>query len=240
MAISKVTSPVLTTAKKLSDLVAPKDAGATAAMKELAKNNPGAKSISGEEMAAAITKGTQDLDNQAAGKEYAVIKQFVDKNPTKLSPEAKKVFEVYKKQVELAKANGQTGIDTRAYAKMTTAMNAAAKPQYTDKMKDLAKGNKEPGSISGKEMTDAILKGTQDIDNQAAGKEFKDISKFVKENAQLLSPEAKAAYAVYEKAAKAAQAKGQTGIDNSSYQRMARDMAKAGAPKHADASMGAS
>ena len=126
---------------------------------------------------------------------------------------------------------------------MVRDMGTAAKPQYTDKtasesLKDLAKGNKEPGSISGKEMTDAILKGTKDLDGQAAGKEYKDISKFVKENAQLLSPEAKAAFAVYDKAAKAAQAKGQTGIDDASFQRMARDMAKAGAPKNLDASMG--
>ncbi len=239
--ISKVLSnPILF--KTVAEALKP-DVGATKAMKDLAKNNPGSKSISGEEMAAAITQGTADPDNQAAGKEYAVIKQFVDKNPTKLSPEAKKVFEVYKKQVELSKTNGQTGIDPRAYSKMTAAMGQAAKPQYLDKsaaeqLTTLAKGNKAPGSISGKEMTDAILKGTQDPDSQAAGKEFKDISKFVRENAQLLSPEAKAAYAVYEKAAHAAQAKGQTGIDDSSFRRMARDMAKAGAPKYADEGMG--
>ena len=38
----------------------------------------------------------------------------------------------------------------------------------------------------------------------ASGKEFKDLQKFVKENGQLLSPDAKQAYAMYEKAAKEA------------------------------------
>ena len=241
----KISAPKLNPVglKNLADILRPPDASATAAMKELLKNNPGNKSISGQEMADAISKGTRDPDNQAAGREYTVIKQFVDKNGAKLSPEAKKVFEVYKKQVELAKANGQTGIEARAFAKMERDMQAAGKPQYLDKsaaeqLNDLAKGNKVPGSISGREMTDAIIKGTQDTDNQAAGKEFRDISKFVRENAQLLSPEAKAAYAVYEKAARAAQAKGQTGIEDSAFKRMARDMAKAGAPRYQDASMG--
>ena len=71
----------------------------------------------------------------------------------------------------------------------------------------LAAGNKTPGSISGREMEQAIINGTKDLDNQAAGTEFKDIAKFVKENAQLLSPQAKATFAIYEKYAKAAQAK---------------------------------
>ncbi len=245
MAIPKLTLPTLnpTAAKLLGGLFAPKDAGATAAMKDLAKNNTKPGSISGQEMADAILKGTEDKDNQAAGKEYAVIKKFVDGNGPKLSPEAKKVFDVYKKQVELAKANGQTGIDTRAYAKMTQAMNVAAKPAASDvsageAMKELLKNNPKDGSISGKEMTDAIIKGTADKDNQAAGKEYKDIAKFVRENETKLSPEAKKAFGVYEKAAKAAQAKGQTGIDQSSYNRMVRDMAKAGAPVFADQSMG--
>jgi hypothetical protein len=215
---------------------APKvDAGAAAAMKELARDNPKNGSISGKEMADAIIKGTQDLDNQAAGTEYATIKKFVQTHGKQLSPEAKKVFEVYSKQVELSKANGETGIDFRAYAKMSRDMQVAGNPNYKDAgaaeaLNQLAEGNTKPGSISGKEMTDAILSGTKDLDNEAAGKEFADISKFVKENSQLLSPEAKKAYGVYERAARSAQAKGQTGIAQSDYNRMARDMLRAGQP----------
>ncbi len=235
MAINKVSTPALNTFAKLSPLIRPPDAGATAAMKDLAKNNGGKGSISGQEMADAIVAGTKDLDNQAAGKEFTVIKKFVDANGPKLSPEAKKVFDVYNKQVELAKANGQTGIDTRAYANMTTAMNQAAKPKSADvtsgqAMAELLKNNPKDGSITGKEMTDAIVKGTIDGDAQAAGKEFKDIAKFVRENDKKLSPEAKKAFGVYEKAVKEAQSKGQTGIDNADYNKMVRDMAKAGAP----------
>ncbi len=235
MAINKVSTPALNSFIKLSPLVRPPDAGATAAMKDLAKNNAGKGSISGQELAAAITAGTKDLDNQAAGSEFAVIKKFVDANGPKLSPEAKKVFDVYKKQVELANANGQTGIDTRSYAKMTAAMNQAAKPAAADvtsgqAMAELLKSNPKDGSITGKEFTDAVVKGTNDRDAQAAGKEFKDIAKFVRENDKKLSPEAKKAFAVYEKAAKEAQANGQTGIADADYNKMVREMAKAGAP----------
>src|SRR5205085_7321084 len=91
-------------------------------------------------------------------------------------------------------------------------------------LKELAKENTKPGSISGREMADAIIAATKDIDNQAAGKEFADIAKFVKENEQLLSPEAKKAFAVYEKAAKAAKGHDLTGIPLGDYNKMVRDM----------------
>ena len=77
----------------------------------------------------------------------------------------------------------------------------------TAAMNELLGKNTQLGSISGKEFTDAVIKGTADLDNQAAGKEFADIKKFVRDHGDLLSPEAKAAFAVYEKAAQAAQAK---------------------------------
>ncbi len=231
-----------TTSKHLAG--GPKDASATVALNKLGRENTAAGSISGKEMADAILQATKDPDNQAAGKEYNAIKKWVGANQAKLSPEAKKVFEVYSKQCEKSRASGQTGIDFRAYNKMTRDMQTAAKPQYKDAstaaaLKELTAGNGKKGSISGKEMAEAILNGTRDLDGQSAAKEHADISKFVKENGHLLSPEAKQAFAIYDKAARAAKANGNQGIPQDAYNRMARDMMRAGAPNYADKSTAA-
>jgi hypothetical protein len=221
------------------------DAGATAAVNELLKNNTKPGSISGREMTEAIIKGTADLDNQAAGSEFAAFQKMVKDNPKLLSPEAKKAFEVYEKHARAAQAKGQTGIATGDYLRMQREMRAVSGPLYQDasaatQLEALAKQNTRPGSISGKEMVDAIIQGTVDKDNQAAGKEFADISKFVKENEQLLSPEAKKAFAVYESHVKSAQARGQTGIDLRDFARMERQLQVVGQPRYQDASAAAS
>lgn len=221
-------------------LVEKPDSSAVAAMKELGVKNRADGSISGAEMADAIVKGTKDFDNASAGSEFKAIEKFVTLNESKLSPEAKKVFDIYKKHAEKAQKGGHTGIDFRDYQAMQREMRSAStvKPQDAGagkSLKDLAANNKTPGSISGKEMADAIVKGTKDFDNQSAGKEFNDIAKFVKENSQLLSPEAKKAFAVYEKAAQAAREKGETGIPNKEYGRMVRDMMRAAQPQTSQA-----
>jgi hypothetical protein len=220
------------------------DAGATAAVNELLKNNPKPGSISGKEMTEAIIKGTADLDNQAAGKEFAAFKQMVLKHGDKLSPEAKAAFAIYERHARSAQAKGQTGIDLGEYTRMQLEMRAASGPKYADagagaQLRELAANNKAPGSISGKEMVDAIIKGTVDLDNQAAGTEYKDIAKFVRENEQLLSPEAKKAFAIYEGHAKAAQARGQTGIDMRDFMRMEGQLAGVSRPAYQDASSAA-
>jgi hypothetical protein len=221
----------------------PPDANTAAVLAKLAKDNPKAGSISGQELADAINNATKD-PSQSAGKEFDQIKKWVGAHGKQLSPEAKKVFDVYKHAAERARANGQTGIDFRAHAKMERDMQAASRPGYQDasaseQLNALAKDNKEPGSISGKEMADAIINGTKDLDGQAAGTEFADISKFVKENEQLLSPEAKNVFAIYEKNAKASKAKGDPGIPQQQFARMTRDMLRASAPKYQDASAAA-
>ena len=63
--------------------------------------------------------------------------------------------------------------------------------------------------------------------NQGAGIEFKDIQKFAKENSQLFSPQAKQTLAIYEKYAKAAQGKGQTGIPIGEFAKMQTEMSRA-------------
>ena len=195
-------------------------------------------------MTEAIIKGTADLDNQAAGKEFAVFQKMVKEHGNLLSPEAKAAYAVYEQHARGAQARGQTGIDLGDYTRMQLEMRAVSGPKYQDagaaaQLNALAANNKEPGSISGKEMVDAIIKGTVDLDGQAAGTEFKDISKFVKENEQLLSPEAKKAFAVYEQHARAAQARGQTGIDMRDFMRMEVQLNNVSRPAYQDASAAA-
>jgi hypothetical protein len=217
------------------------DAGATAAVNDLLKNNTRPGSISGREMTEAIIKGTADLDNQAAGSEFAAFKKMVNEHPELLSPEAKKAFAVYEQHARAAQARGQTGIPMGEYMRMQHEMRAVSGPVYKDvgagqQLNALAAQNKKPGSISGKEMVDAIIQGTVDRDGQAAGKEYADIKKFVTENAQLLSPEAKQAFAVYESHVKSAQARGQTGIDPRDYARMETQLNRVGQPRYQDTS----
>lgn len=223
-------------AKKLKlEHVAKPDSSATAAMKELAQGNRKEGSISGQEMMDAIIKGTKDFDNHSASSEFAAISKFVQQNGKLLSPEAKKVFASYEKAAHKAQRAGQSGIDFRDYQAMQREMRSLATVKSQDAgagrtIRELAKENTRPGSISGKEFADAIVSATKDHDNQGAGKEYADLAKFVKENEHLLSPEAKKAWGVYEKAVKAAKAQGQTGIAPDKFARMVRDMMRAIAP----------
>ena len=100
----------------------------------------------------------------------------------------------------------------------------------------LAKDNTKPGSISGKDLSDAIIAATKDPDNQAAGREFDAIKKFVGKNGKLLSPEAKKVYGVYAAECEKARAAGQTGIDFRTYNKMTRDMQTASKPDYKDQS----
>ncbi|MFH1807849.1 MAG: DUF1521 domain-containing protein [Pseudomonadota bacterium] len=201
-----------------------KDSGAGAAIENL-KQQP--KPITGEAMEKAIIDGTKDLDNQAAGKEFADFKKYAKENWDNLSPEARKKFQTYEKYASAAQAKGQTGIAVGDYEKMKTEMRAQS---YNDAGAGQALENlkQQPRPISGEAMEKAIIDGTKDLDGQAAGKEFADISKFAKENWDQLSPDAKAKYGVYEKYAKDAQAKGQTGIKVADYDKMQAEMKTAG------------
>ncbi len=180
-------------------------------------------------MAEAIINGTRDLDGQGTSTEFADISKFVKENKQLLSPEALKVFDTYAKTVKSAQAHGQQGLPQEAFNRMTRDLLRVATPGYQDAsagaaLNALAAGNTTPSSISGQEMMQAIVNGTADLANQTADAEFKDIGKFVRENAQLLSPEAQRTFAVYERHAKAAQARGQTGIPQDQLAKMAREL----------------
>jgi hypothetical protein len=103
--------------------VAVKDLGAEQALAGLDKLSA---PISGAEMAAAIFRGTMDRDSEAAGKEFQVFSDWVAKHGDDLGPSAKKVFEIYKKYADAAKAKGQSSIDAETYIKMVQEMRAAS------------------------------------------------------------------------------------------------------------------
>jgi hypothetical protein len=200
------------------------DASAAKALNALAAGNKQPGSISGQEMSNAIFNGVKDLDGKAATTEFRDIAKFLKENEQLLSPEAKRVFQTYENAVKK-----DPSLSLGDLFKLKASMDKVGQPGFQDSsagaaIKDLAAKNRTPGSISPNEMRDAILRGTRDPDSQAAGKEFADFSKFVKENEQLLSPGAKKVFAAYEKAAKAAQAKGETGLNPAEYQKMSREM----------------
>ncbi|MDQ7822377.1 MAG: hypothetical protein RDV48_06240 [Candidatus Eremiobacteraeota bacterium] len=201
---------------------------------ELAKNPH--KKVSGEEMEKLIINATADFDGQAAGKEYDDLKKFVNSIMARLSPEAKAVWAIYEKHVQQARAKGQTGIDQQDYEQMKKEMKEAGNPykdegagQAIEALK--AELDKNPRrKVSGEEMEKLIINATADFDNQAAGKEYDDLKKFVNSIMARLSPEAKAVWAIYEKHVQQARAKGQTGIDQQDYEQMKKEMKEAGNP----------
>ncbi len=183
--------------------------------------------ISGQALHRAVTDGTKDLDNQAAGKEYQDFKRFTEKNWDRMSPNAKEKYRVYEKYAQASKMKGKTGIPTSEYQKMQKEMSAAG---YHDKSAGVAiESLKEKSApISGDEMQRALIRGTKDYDAQAAGKEYKDFSKFASENQHRMTPGAKAKFAVYDKYAQASKEAGRTGIPHSEYQKMVGEMKLAG------------
>ncbi|MBL7686081.1 MAG: hypothetical protein JNK65_08630 [Deltaproteobacteria bacterium] len=82
-------------------------------------------------------------------------------------------------------------------------------------------------SVSAQEMKDTIIKATRDLDNNAAGKEYVDLKKFVTDNRSKLSCEAKQQFSIYEKYVKASHARGQTGIPLNEYRKMIAEMNQA-------------
>jgi len=183
--------------------------------------------ISGAAMEKAILDGTKDLDNQAAGKEYNDLSKYVKENWDKMSPDAQAKWGVYEKHAQANQAKGNTGIPVAEYNQMKNEMRAAG-------YKDAGSGaaietlKQQPQPISGEAMEKAIVDGTKDFDNQAAGKEFADFQKYAKENWDKMSPDAQAKYQVYEKHAQQNQAKGNTGIPVAEYEQMKAEMKTAG------------
>jgi len=204
------------------------DSGAGKAIDELKKKNPNGE-ITADQMEKLIIDGTKDLDNQAAGKEFKDLQKFVKENWKRLSPDAKAIWGVYEKHVQEAQKKGQTGIDSSDYEKMKKEMKEA---RYHDasagKAIEALKDQNPKGQITGDQIYNMIADATADADNQAAGKEYEDIRRFVETNEARLTPEAKAKWQVYQKYAEEARSQGQTGIAEEEYRKMLGEMKAAG------------
>jgi hypothetical protein len=100
------------------------------------------------------------------------------------------------------------------------------KPRYEDKSAGdaIEELRRQPTPISGEALEKAILKGTGDLDNQAAGAEYRDFKGYVEQNWDKLSPDAKAKWRVYQQTALKAQARGGTGIPVGEWHAMASKM----------------
>ena len=187
----------------------------------------GKEKINGHDMEKLVYNATKDLDNQAAGKEYKDLSNFVKENWGKMTPNAKQKWQVYENTAKKMQAQGKTGIPVGEYNNMLREMKETGyKDRSAGKAIEELKG--KPGPITGNDMERLIYRGTKDLDGQAAGKEYQDLSKFVKDNWNKMTPDAKAKWSVYDNTAKKMQAQGKTGIPLGTYHRMMRDINAAG------------
>ncbi|MCE9668280.1 hypothetical protein LY474_10680 [Myxococcus stipitatus] len=101
-------------------------------------------------------------------------------------------------------------------------------PLDTGALRETAKLDQTKGPITAEQLTQAIERGTADLDNQAAGGEYRAFEEWARQNGDRLTPEAKQVMDLYSKAAAKAQAKGQTGIPTGEWNQMLEDMRSVG------------
>ncbi|WP_163999080.1 hypothetical protein [Pyxidicoccus caerfyrddinensis] len=203
--------------------------GDASARKALAKLDKEHGSISGEDMLDAIKEGVSDTDGHSTTSELREFQNWASKNKDRLTPEAKQVLATYEKY---AKSAGAAGLSQGQFDKMVKDAGQF-KTFRDDSMRNaLEKLDVKNGRISGKDLTAAIKEGVADHDGQAAGVEFADLQKWVRDNYSRLGPDARKVLDIYEKYATKAMASGSTGIANSDFQRMLREMSRVGEPVH--------
>ncbi|WP_342377516.1 hypothetical protein NVS55_39450 [Myxococcus stipitatus] len=200
-----------------------KKVGDLSANKALAKLDKEQGPISGEDLLGAIKEGVGDKDNNTTGTELKAFQDWAKKNKDRMTPEAEKVLQTYEKA---AKAAGSKGMDQKAFDAMVK--DASQHKTFRDDSVRTALETLDgkSGKVSAKDLTNAIKKGTADLDGQAAGVEFADIQKWARQNYDRLTPEAKKVLDVYEKYATEAMSKGSTGIPTSELQKMVKEMEK--------------
>ncbi|MGI5844987.1 MAG: hypothetical protein ACOX9B_12530, partial [Candidatus Xenobium sp.] len=202
------------------------DAGAGEAIEKLKASNP--KVITADMIRELVVSATADFDNQAAGKEYQDLKNFVTQNWDKLDEDAKQAWQVYERYVYDAKAKGQTGIYAKDFEAMKDEMaeigGGGEKPR---KYRDVGAGKaiedfrrNEPDKITPDMLRNLILAATIDPDNQSAGKEYQDLKDYVGQVEDKLTPEAKRMWEIYESFVQRARDRGQTGMTPEQYLRM--------------------
>ncbi|MCP3104108.1 hypothetical protein LZ198_35080 [Myxococcus sp. K15C18031901] len=101
-------------------------------------------------------------------------------------------------------------------------------PLDTGALRETARLDQTKGPVTAEQLTQAIERGTADLDNQAAGGEYRAFEEWAQKNGDRLTPEAKQVMDLYSKAAAKAQAQGQTGIPVGEWNQLVKDMRSVG------------
>jgi hypothetical protein len=201
-----------------------RDVGDVSAKKSLEKLDKEHGPVSGEDMLEAIKEGISDKDGNAATSELREFQQWARKNQDRLTPEAREVLKTYEKYAK-------SGPLTQAKLDEMLKEMGQFKTFRDDTMRAaLEKLDVKNGRISAKDLTRAIKEGAGDGDGQAAGVEFADLQKWVRDNYSRLGPDARKVLDIYERYATDAMSKGRTGIEHADFQRMLREMSRVGQP----------
>ena len=131
-----------------------------------------------------------------------------------------------------------TGAGNGSSLPTTGAGNGSSEPTVSEvdaSLKAAFSALPQSGEISGAVFQQAILAGTEDLDNSAAGREYEDVERYATENWERLSPNARQKFRTYQRFARAAQTDERTGLRPTEYARMREDLQRAG---YRDASAG--
>ncbi|MBN8230317.1 hypothetical protein JYK02_22645 [Corallococcus macrosporus] len=188
--------------KMLAEMRDVGDASAKKALAHLDSKTHGG-TVSGQDMARAISRGTADHDGQAAGAELKEFEKWASKNESRLSPEAKEVLDVYRKHAKAAQAEGRSGLNDRETAALNRELRKVGAGDVSARKATEAL-DREQGPISGEDLTEAIKKGISDNDGHSSTSELKEFEKWAAKNESRLTPEARDVLKTYQEAAKKA------------------------------------
>jgi hypothetical protein len=120
------TSQVVTPAPLTAATRAAKDSSVKQALAGLDRNSG---TITGAELAKAISTGIADHDRKGASVEYADFARWAHDNARRLTPEARAVMNEYTRVAQAAKRLGQQGLTPRQVTQLHAAMKRASSPR---------------------------------------------------------------------------------------------------------------
>ena len=187
------------------------------------------KPISGQDFANAIRFGTGDRDAQGAASEFDTFKAFAEQNWDALSPQARQVFRAYEHEAMASRAAGRTGLSgPEAYEKFDAVANHT-RASFKDLSMVDAFGTAE-GKVEATSMwMERFKNGVGDADGQLFGREFDDLAAFMDRNWDKMPAPTKAAFKVYEEAAKYHRSNGGEGASPEYFANLVSRMERAAA-----------
>lgn len=179
-----------------------------------------------------IARGRAEREVTARGAPLPAeeLKKAIEDRTLALLKERQVQFEI--KNGPLVTAHGQ-GTETAPTLAKYEDQSAGAAIEALKKLWALEPGAKKHVPLLGSQMNDLIRSAIDDLDNNAAGAEHRDLSRFVTEHWNELSESAKKVWGVYERYVKDAQSNGSTGISAAATERMLAEMGQvAGVPEN--------